>query len=112
MSPTEETAPGWRRGYRDLDAVANARTNRAKREGSRGQLYVLEIPTAVIIGCVLGKLVDDNFDVAPIGIAVGLFAGVAYAVRTIFRIIRWYKTVDTDLSAPDDTNVRGPDGPT
>jgi F0F1-type ATP synthase assembly protein I len=103
--------PGWRdRKYRDLRQIsADARD---QRTATRGHVYALEIPFSVIIGCVLGTLVDDHFGTAPWGFAVFLAAGVGAAVRSIVRIIRWQKSLD-DADDANDTgaaNERGPDG--
>ncbi len=78
--------------------------HRAKRDAGRGQLYALEIPTAVIVGCVLGKLADDHFQIAPVGITVGLIAGLGAAVRAIFGIIRWQKSLPSSGDVPVDTD--------
>lgn len=78
--------------------------HRAKRDAGRGQLYALEIPTAVIVGCVLGKLADDHFGIAPVGITVGLVAGLGAAIRAIIGIIRWQKSLPTSGDVPVDTD--------
>ncbi|HEY1101225.1 MAG TPA: hypothetical protein VGF99_19955 [Myxococcota bacterium] len=78
--------------------------HRAKRDAGRGQLYALEIPTSVITGCVLGKLVDDHFHVAPWGFVVGLVAGLGNAVRAVVNIIRWQKTLPGSNDTPIDTD--------
>lgn len=75
--------------------------HRAQREASRGQLYVLEIPTAVIVGAVLGKLVDDHFGCAPWGFAVFLTAGVGASIRAVLGVIRWQKSLSTGEPAID-----------
>lgn len=78
--------------------------HRAKRDAGRGQLYALEIPTAVIVGCVLGKLADDHFGIAPVGITIGLTAGLGAAVRAIVGIIRWQKSLPTSGDVAVDTD--------
>lgn len=89
---------GWRdKKYRDLREIAEDERNRHKREGGRAHLYALEIPTSVIVGAVLGKLADDHFHIAPVGIVLGLLAGVGAAVRAIIKVIAWQKS----LSAGD-----------
>lgn len=75
--------------------------HRAKREASRGQLYVLEIPTSVIVGAVLGKLVDDHFNTSPWGFAVFLTAGIGAAIRAVVGVIRWQKSLSTGEPAVD-----------
>lgn len=102
--------------YRDLRAIAEDERNRTKREGGRAQLYALEIPTSVIIGAVLGKLADDSFHIEPIGITVGLLAGIGAAVRAMVRMIAWHKGLSAsdppvapvdDSAAPDETRTGG-----
>jgi F0F1-type ATP synthase assembly protein I len=84
---------GWRnRQYRDLRQIAA--DAREQRTATRGHIYALEIPFSVIIGCVLGTVVDDRFGTAPWGFVVFLCAGVAAAVRSIVRIIRWQQSLD------------------
>lgn len=78
--------------------------HRAKRDAGRGQLYALEIPTSVIVGCVLGKLADDHFGIAPWGFVVGLIAGLGAAVRAIVGIIRWQKSLPKSGGPPVDTD--------
>ncbi len=83
-------------GYRDLHSIAVDTENRAKRNAGRAHLYALEIPMSVIIGAVLGKFVDDHFGIAPIGISVGLVAGLAAAIRAIVAVIAWQKKLNAD----------------
>ena len=100
----------WReRQYRDLRKITA--DGREQRTATRGHVYALEIPFSVIIGCVLGTLVDDRFGTAPWGFALFLCAGVGAAVRSIVRIIRWQKDVDAADAAALPTE-RGSDGPT
>jgi F0F1-type ATP synthase assembly protein I len=77
--------------YRDLRAIAEDERGRLKRRAGRVHLAALEIPMSVIVGVVLGNAVDERFHVAPIGITVGLLAGVGAAVNAIARIIAWQK---------------------
>lgn len=85
----------WRdRQYRDLRQIAA--DGRDQRTATRGHVYALEIPFSVIVGCVLGSLVDDRFGVAPWGFGVGLAAGTGAAVRAIVRLIRWQRQLDDD----------------
>jgi F0F1-type ATP synthase assembly protein I len=103
----------WRdRQYRDLrQMTADARE---QRTATRGHVYALEIPFSVIVGCVLGTLVDEHFGVAPWGFAGGLAAGIGAAVRSIARLIRWQRAVDaaeTTESAEPAAASRGPDAP-
>jgi F0F1-type ATP synthase assembly protein I len=99
---------GWReKKYRDLREIAEDERNRQKREGGRAHLYALEIPTSVIVGAVLGKIADDHFHIAPIGITLGLLAGIGAAVRAIIKVIAWQKS----LSAGDPPATPMPDDP-
>lgn len=92
----------WRdRKYRDLRQISA--DSRDKRMATRGHVYALEIPFSVIVGCVLGTLVDDHFGTAPWGFAAFLAAGIGAAVRSIVRIIRWQKSID-DAEASSTTN--------
>ncbi len=92
---------GWRnRQYRDLRQIAA--DGRDQRNATRGHVYALEIPFSVIVGCVLGTLVDDRFGVAPWGFSVGLLAGIGSAVRAIVRIIRWQRSLDDDAGGGSD----------
>jgi F0F1-type ATP synthase assembly protein I len=103
---------GWRnRRYRDLRQIAH--DARDQRTATRGHVYALEIPFSVIVGCVIGTVVDDHFGTAPWGFAAFLCAGIGAAVRAIVRIIRWQRLLDdADLSASTTpTDPRGPDGP-
>ncbi len=104
-------------GYRDIkQVVVDARP---KRNAGRAHLYALEIPTSVIVGCVLGKLADDHFGIGPWGFVVGLLAGLASAVRSIVRLVAWQKANDefddaesTKAAARAGPPPGGPDGPT
>jgi F0F1-type ATP synthase assembly protein I len=103
----------WRdRQYRDLrQMTADARD---QRTATRGHVYALEIPFSVIVGCVLGSLVDEHFGVAPWGFAGGLAAGIGAAVRSIARLIRWQRAVDAAepaASTEDAAPPRGADAP-
>ena len=95
--------------YRDLREVVKA--GRARRDGGRAQLYALEIPTAVIVGCILGQLADTHLGVAPWGFPVGLAAGVGSAIRSIVRLIAWQKANDPDDDAAAPPAVGGDDVP-
>ncbi len=83
--------------YRDLRQVV--RDGRQQRDAGRAHLYALEIPTSVIVGCVLGQLADTHLGVAPWGFPFGLAVGVAAAVRAIVRLIAWQKANDADEDA-------------
>lgn len=104
----------WRqKQYRDLRAIADDERNRMKRQAGKAHLYALEIPMSVIVGAVLGKLADDHFHIAPIGITVGLIAGLGAAISAIVRVIAWQKS----LSAAEHHDATPPagedrDGPT
>jgi F0F1-type ATP synthase assembly protein I len=83
----------WRdRQYRDLRQVAvDAKEQRA---ATRAHLFALEIPFSVIVGAVLGSAIDERWDSAPWGFAVFLLAGIAAAVRTVVRLVRFQHAVD------------------
>ena len=86
------------RPYRDLKQVV--KDGRQQRDAGRVHLYALEIPTSVIVGCVLGQLADTHLGVAPWGFWVGLAAGTGAAVRAVVRLIAWQKANDPDEPAP------------
>lgn len=89
-------------GYVDLRSIVENKDNRHRREAGRAQLYALEIPVSVIVGAVLGKLVDDHFPVAPWGITIGLLAGLGAAGRAIYRVILWQRSLaNSDATAHD-----------
>lgn len=91
----------WRqKQYRDLRAIAEDERNRMKRQAGKAHLYALEIPMSVIVGAVLGKLADDHFHIAPIGITVGLIAGLGAAINAIVRVIAWQKSLSSTDDAP------------
>jgi F0F1-type ATP synthase assembly protein I len=103
----------WRqKQYRDLRAIAEDERNRLKRQAGRAHLHALEIPMSVIVGAVLGKLADDHFHIAPIGITVGLISGVGAAINAIVRLIAWQKSLSANKR--DDASTAGEthDGPT
>ncbi len=94
-------------GYRDLRQVV--KEGRSKRDAGRAHLYALEIPTSVIVGCVLGQLADTHLGVAPWGFPAGLVLGVATSVRAIVRLIAWQKANDPDEAEPASTTDAGDD---
>jgi F0F1-type ATP synthase assembly protein I len=97
----------WRqKQYRDLRSIADDERHRMKRQAGKAHLYALEIPMSVIVGAVLGKLADDHFHIAPVGITVGLLAGLGAAINAIVRLIAWQKS----LSAADDATPPAPGG--
>ena len=103
----------WRqKQYRDLRAIAEDERHRLKRQAGKAHLYALEIPMSVIVGAVLGKLADDHFHIAPIGITVGLISGVGAAINAIVRLIAWQKSLSADERDDAPTAGETHDGPT
>lgn len=92
--------------YRDLQQ--KVKDGRPQRNAGRAHLYALEIPTSVIVGCVLGKLADDHFGIGPWGFVVGLLAGLGSAVRSIVRLVAWQKKND-EFDDAEHARDRGPD---
>ncbi|MDP2343245.1 MAG: AtpZ/AtpI family protein [Deltaproteobacteria bacterium] len=95
--PKHDDEPTASASYRDLREVV--KEGRQKRDAGRAQLYALEIPTSVIVGCILGQLADTHLGVAPWGFPIGLLAGLGAAVRAIVRLIAWQKANDPDDDA-------------
>jgi F0F1-type ATP synthase assembly protein I len=96
------TLEDWRKQqYRDLRVIAEDERNRHRRQAGRAHMYALEIPVSVIVGAVLGKLLDDHFHIAPWGITIGLLAGLGAAGRAIYRIIQWQRTLSDGDTAQD-----------
>jgi F0F1-type ATP synthase assembly protein I len=82
----------WRRkpgAYRDVNAQAHEAA--PKRHATRIHAYAIELPMGVIVGAALGAWVDKTWSVAPWGIAVGLVAGIGASVRSVVRLIRYYR---------------------
>jgi F0F1-type ATP synthase assembly protein I len=98
MTDDDDGAPAGR--YRDVRRIVAE--GKDKRRAGKAQLYALEIPVAVILGAVLGHVVDDHFGVAPWGVSVGLAAGVGAAIRAIVRLIAWQKQNDREDGVVDD----------
>jgi F0F1-type ATP synthase assembly protein I len=57
----------------------------------------LEVPVSVVVGLLLGRFIGHTFNVEPWGTWLGLFFGVAAAVRALYRI-----TVAYQKEHPDD----------
>jgi F0F1-type ATP synthase assembly protein I len=75
--------------YRDVQEIMAA--GRDKRQAGRAHLYALEIPISFIFCVVVGSVVDRKFGVAPWGVGVGIFLGVASAARAVLGLIRWQR---------------------
>lgn len=85
--------------YRDVKEIMAA--GRDKRQAGRAHLYALEIPISFIFCVVVGSVVDRKFAVAPWGIGVGIFLGIASAARAVIGLIRWQKQNEA-LEAADE----------
>ncbi|HEY4221478.1 MAG TPA: AtpZ/AtpI family protein [Myxococcota bacterium] len=50
----------------------------------------LEVPLSVVVGVALGVFLERHFDIAPWGMALGLFFGIATGVRFGYRLYHSY----------------------
>jgi F0F1-type ATP synthase assembly protein I len=79
-----------------LEKMLDARNKRlARGKQYRSLMYwsgrAMEAPLAVVVGLVMGVCVDRYFPTAPYGMWVGLFFGIATAVRFAYRLVQSYK---------------------
>lgn len=86
------------------DRVLERFLEKRRKNHERGAQYrsylrwsgkALEAPVSVVVGLMLGRLLEGQFpDVAPWGTWGGLLFGLAAAVRALYRLVKSYQRED------------------
>ena len=74
---------------RRLERRKKFETNaREWKNGTKESVHAMEVGLSVVVGALLGFVIDKNFDLLPWGTLIGCGFGVIAGARTLYRISR------------------------